>query len=115
MATVKRSLNCNVSLYPPAQITHPTGHLHELQPPVGLGHKVGRTRVRDRADTKQTVVQRWVLTDSLTEGTTLEVENKSRHLLRETEKVDGSVEQRGLKFGIQINVSTANVNYTLYF
>ena len=85
-------------------------HLDDLQPPVHLGHEVCRTRERDGAGANKAPEQCRVLADSLAEWSALErhsaniikeymksrahleVDGERRHLLRQTQEVDGGVE-----------------------
>ena len=73
--------------------THPRLHFEQLQPAVELGRELGRTGKGDGADSSKTIVERRVLTDSLAERSTLEVNDKGRDLLRQTQEVDSGVEQ----------------------
>lgn len=104
----QQSLSCLKAAFP---ATYRSSHLDQLQPSVQLGHKVSRATIGNRTDTEQTVIQGGILPDTLSEGTTLEVEDKSGDLLRKTEEVDGSVEQSGLKLFFEINLSTAKKEY----
>lgn len=106
----QQSLSCLKAAIP---ATYRSSHLDQLQPSVQLGHKVGRATIGNRTDTEQTVIQGGILPDTLSEGTTLEVEDKSGDLLRKTEEVDGSVEQSGLKLFFEINLSTAKKESTI--
>jgi hypothetical protein len=88
-------------------ITHPRFHLVQLKPVVQLGRELGSSGKRDGADSSKTIVQRWVLSNPLTERSTLEVDDEGGNLLRKTKEVDSRVQQRRLVFGLEIDRTTA--------
>lgn len=84
-----------------------SSHLNELKPPVGLWEEIDRAVVGDGNDTQQTPVQRRVLGDTLSEGTTLEVDGERRDLLGKAEEVDGGVEEGRLELGVEVDDASA--------
>ena len=88
---------------------HRSAHLHKLKPAVELGNKVGGSRVGDSRDGNQTPVERHVFTDTLTERSALEIENKGRDLLGKTKQVDGSVEQTWLKLLLEVTALSKTI------
>lgn len=90
-----------------------SGHFDELEPAVELGNKVGRSGVGNGRNRDQTPVERHVFTDTFSERSALEVEDKGRDLLRKTKKVDGGVEQTWLELLFEVtSLSETNVSYS---
>jgi hypothetical protein len=91
----------------PLRYTHSIGHLVKLQPLVQVGEELGSTSVSYSTSTEKSIVKRLVLDDTLAEWSALEVDDESRHLLTETQEVDGGIEQSWRVFGVNIDNSSA--------
>lgn len=87
--------------------THGTRHLEQLQPVVEFRNEFRRSGKRNSRDTEETIVQGRVFRDTLSERTTLEVDDECRYLLTETEQVDGRVEKGRGVFCLDIDGPSA--------
>ena len=105
--------------------TYGIGHLDDLQPSIQLRHKICRTWECNGASTNKAPIQSRVFTDTLTErstlqrvsatksqsrkGTSLKIDCKCWDLLRQSKKIDGSVQQVRFKLGFKINRTTPSI------
>lgn len=95
-------------------------HFNNLQPTVEFRHEVRGPREGDSTCANKTIIERGILSDSLSEWSPLhkkliknlmmgwclyhlEIDRKSRNLLRESDQVDSCIEQIGLELGLQVN------------
>jgi hypothetical protein len=90
---------------PTVMSAYPRLHLEQLQPVVQFGRKFGGSSEGDRTDTSKTVVERGVLSNTLTEWPTLEVDDERRDLLRKSQEVDRRVKQGRLVFRLEVDNS----------
>lgn len=81
------------------------GEGDKLQLLVDLGNEFGCARERNSSDHDDTVIHALVLLDGLTERTSLVVDGEGRNLLDELQEVDSRVEERGLEFTLEVDVS----------
>ena len=80
------------------------GEGNQAQLLVDLRDELGGTGESASRSSNQTPVHGLVLTDRLTERTTLVVDGKCGDLLDQLEEVDCAVQERGLEFALKINV-----------
>ena len=77
---------------------------HEPKLLVNLRDELRRARESYARYQDETPIHATVFADAFSEGATLVVDGKGRDLLDELEKVDGAIEEGGLKFALEVDL-----------